>query len=125
MEHTYKFSVSHAKDAEWDSGLREFFQYRDLGIKGATAGRAVAHVIRTVPGKHAQPTLHHHEVEFQMVYILKGWVRFHYEGVGEVTLEAGSCVHQPPGIKHIEIDHSDDVEILEIVLPAEFKTVND
>ena len=60
-----------------------------------------------------------------MVYILKGWVKFHYEGVGDVTLEAGSCVHQPPGIKHIEIDHSDDVEILEIVLPAEFKTVND
>ena len=58
----------------------------------------------------------------QLVYILKGWVRFDYEGVGEVLLEAGACVHQPSGIRHVEIGHSDDVEILEITLPAEFGT---
>jgi quercetin dioxygenase-like cupin family protein len=60
-----------------------------------------------------------------MVYVLKGWVKFRYEGVGEVILSAGSCVHQPPGIRHIEIEHSDDVELLEIVMPAEFRTEND
>jgi quercetin dioxygenase-like cupin family protein len=125
MEHTFKFSVSHAQDAQWDRGLRAFFEYRDLGIKQATADRVVAHVIRAVPGTHAQPQLHHHEVDFQMVYVLKGWVTFRYEGAGEVTLTAGSCVHQPPGIRHIEMEHSDDVEMLEIVMPAEFKTVND
>ncbi len=37
-------------------------------------------------------------------------------------LEACACVHQPPGIRHVEIAHSDDVEILEITLPAEFGT---
>ncbi len=58
----------------------------------------------------------------QLVYILKGWVRFDYEGVGEVLLEAGACVHQPPGMRHVEIAHSDDVAILEITLPAEFGT---
>ena len=57
--------------------------------------------------------------------MLKGWIRFHYEGVGEVTLEAGSCVHQPPGIRHTELGHSDDLELIEIVLPAEFETVKD
>jgi hypothetical protein len=31
-------------------------------------------------------------------------------------------VHQPPGIRHVEIAHSEDVEILEITLPAEFAT---
>ena len=31
-------------------------------------------------------------------------------------------MHQPPGIRHVEIAHSDDVEILEITLPAEFGT---
>jgi quercetin dioxygenase-like cupin family protein len=124
MEHSFKFSVSHAADGAFD-GLREFFEYRDLGMKEATAGRVVAHVIRAVPGKHAEPQRHHHEVDFQMVYILKGWIKFDYEGVGEVTLSAGSCVHQPPGIRHTEIDHSDDIEILEIVMPADFKTAND
>ncbi len=126
MEHSFRFSVCHAETSEFrDDGLRPFFQYRDLGIRDATNGAAVAHVIRAKPGMHAQPTLHHHEVNFQMVYVLKGWVKFHYEGVGEVELKAGSCVHQPPGIKHIEIDHSDDLELIEIVLPADFRTEND
>lgn len=125
MEHAFRFSVSHAKDAHWDRGLRAFFEYRDLGIKEATAGRVVAHVIRAIPGVQAMPQRHHHEVEFQMVYVLKGWIRFDYEGVGEVTLTAGSCVHQPPGVRHTELGHSDDLELVEIVLPAEFETVND
>jgi len=126
MEHTFKFSVSHAATSEFkDDGLRPFFQYRDLGIRDSTNGAFVAHVIRAKAGKHAEPTLHHHVVGFQMVYVLKGWVKFHYDGVGEVELKAGSCVHQAPGIKHIEIDHSDDLEVLEIVMPAEFETVND
>jgi quercetin dioxygenase-like cupin family protein len=62
--------------------------------------------------------------EFQLVYILKGWIEFEfeYEGQGVVRLEAGSCVHQPPGIRHRELGHSDDIEMLEIVLPAGFAT---
>ena len=125
MEHAFRFSVSHANDAQWDRGLRAFFEYRDLGIKEATAGRVVAHVIRAIPGVQAMPQRHHHQVEFQMVYVLKGWIRFDYEGVGAVTLSAGSCVHQPPGIRHTELGHSDDLELVEIVLPADFETVND
>jgi quercetin dioxygenase-like cupin family protein len=61
-------------------------------------------------------------LEVQLVYVLKGWVEFDYEGVGKVRIEAGACVHQPPGLRHVEIAHSDDVEILEITLPADFKT---
>ena len=57
-----------------------------------------------------------------MVYVLKGWVTFEYEGEGPVTLEAGDCVHQPPGIRHRELAHSDDLEMLEIVTPANFGT---
>jgi quercetin dioxygenase-like cupin family protein len=125
MEHAFRFSVSHAKDGQWERGLRSFFEYRDLGIKEATAGKVVAHVIRAIPGVQAMPQRHHHEVEFQMVYVLKGWIRFDYEGVGEVTLTAGTCVHQPPGIRHTELGHSDDLELVEIVMPAEFGTVND
>lgn len=125
MDQKMRFSVSHAQDAQWDRGLRAFFEYRDLSIKDATAGKVVAHVIRAIPGVHAMPQRHHHEVEFQMVYVLKGWVKFNYEGVGEVTLTAGTCVHQPPGIRHTELAHSDDLELIEIVAPAEFATQND
>ena len=126
MEHSIKFSISHADSSEFrDDGLRPFFQYRDLRILDATNGAVVAHVIRAKPGVQLHPERHHHEVEFQMVYVLKGWVKFNYEGVGEVTLKAGSCVHQPPGIRHTELAHSDDLELIEIVMPADFETVTD
>jgi quercetin dioxygenase-like cupin family protein len=126
MDHTMRFSVSHAESSEFrDDGLRAFFQYRDLGVRDATNGKVVAHVIRAKPGVPAQPQRHHHVVEFQMVYVLKGWIEFEYEGVGRVRLTAGSCVHQPPGIRHTELGHSDDLELIEIVLPADFATVAD
>ena len=119
-----KFSVSHLKDSEFKAdGLRAFFEYRDLGVKKATVGGAVAHVIRARPGGEFVARTHWHETEFQLVYVLKGWIKFDYEGVGEVLLEAGSCAYQPPGIRHRELGHSDDVELLEVVIPGEFKTV--
>jgi len=118
-----EFSVSHADDSAFEGdGLRGYFEYRELGIREATGGKVGAHVIRAVPGRHASGEAHTHGLDFQMVYVLKGWVRFWYEGQGEVLLRAGSCVHQPPGIRHREIEHSDDVEMLEITLPASFAT---
>ena len=119
-----KFSVSHLKGSEFKAdGLRAFFEYRDLGVKHATGGKAVAQVIRARPGGEFVGKTHWHETDFQLVYILKGWIKFDYEGVGEVLLEAGSCAYQPPGIRHRELGHSDDIEMLEVVLPGEFKTV--
>jgi quercetin dioxygenase-like cupin family protein len=119
---TKGFTVSHARDAQFVAGLRSFFEYRDLGVKEATAGRVAAHVIRALPGAPFNGVPHRHDVTFQLVYVLKGWIAFEYEGQGVVRLEPGSCVHQPPGIRHREVGHSDDVELLEIVMPAGFST---
>jgi len=118
------FNVAHLRDAKWTPGLRGFFEYRDLGIARATGGRVGAHVIRSTATLGAGDR-HHHELDFQMVYVLRGWVKFDYEGQGEVLLEEGSCVLQPPGVRHTEIDHSPDVEMLEITVPAEFGTRED
>lgn len=118
-----KFAVSHLRDAAFKAdGLRAFFAYRDLGIREATDGQVVAHVIRAVPGAPFEGRPHLHQTRFQFVYVLKGWIEFEYEGQGIVRLEAGSSVHQPPRIRHREVAHSDDVELLEIVMPANFAT---
>jgi hypothetical protein len=117
------FTISHADDGKFvGAGLRPFFEYRDLGIKGATAGAYGAHVIRAVPGLESPGEWHSHSLGFQMVYVTQGWVVFEYEGEGEHTLRAGSCVLQPSGIRHREVRHSDDMELLEIVSPADFAT---
>jgi len=119
---TKGFSISHLSNTKFESGLREFFDYRDLGIEEATDGRVVAHVIRAAKGAEFSGQPHLHRTDFQMVYILKGWIEFEYEGHGKVRLEAGSCVHQPPSIRHREIAHSPDIEMLEIVMPGKFAT---
>jgi len=118
-----RFSASHLKDAVFHSGgLRAFFSYRDLGIKDATGGRVLAHVIRAERAHDGSAGWHRHSLDFQMYYVIRGWIRFRYEGAGEVLAEAGSCVHQPPGIRHVELGHSEDLELLEITLPADFET---
>jgi mannose-6-phosphate isomerase-like protein (cupin superfamily) len=116
-------SVVHLDDSPFAAeGLRAFFEYRDLGIRDATAGRVGAQVIRARTGGQSVPEWHAHDVGFQMIYVTKGWFRFEYEGYGEVTLRSGSCVHQPSGIRHRELGHSDDAELIEITLPADFAT---
>ena len=84
-----------------------------------------AHVIRMVPPFSAEEvsTPHYHDVEFQMVYVLKGWMTTEFEGQGTHTFRAGSCWIQPPKIKHTVLGYSDDCEVLEIIMPADFETV--
>jgi uncharacterized RmlC-like cupin family protein len=115
-------TVTHAAGATYDTGLRSFFGYRDLGVQSATSGGYTAHIIRAVPGQHANAQWHTHELDFQFVLVLKGWVKFRYEDIGEVTLQAGDSVYQPPLVKHVEVAHSDDMELVEITSPAEFVT---
>ena len=66
---------------------------------------------------------HRHEADFHIVIMLKGWARFMYEDK-ETLVAAGDCVHQRPGIVHYLFDYSPDMEYLEIVGPADFKTVD-
>ena len=121
------FSASLAKDAVYKTGLRSFMEYRDLGIDSATHGKFRAHVIRIKPGAEGAHDLHttglhKHECDFQMFYVLNGWIKFIYEGHGEHTFTTGDCVLQPPGIVHNELDCSDDLEVLEIYSPAVHET---
>ena len=118
-----RFNVSHRKGSKFERrGLRSYFEYRDLGIKRATSGKVVAHVIRARPGQAPHGQWNRHDCRVQFVYVLKGWVLFEYEGVGKVMMKAGSCFYQPPRIRHRELRHSKNLEMIEIVSPAAFKT---
>jgi hypothetical protein len=118
------FVASHYSADAFKKGLRRYAQYRDLGIAAATNGLATAHVIKMIPPCDPAEVSkrHYHDVEFQMIYVLKGWIKGEYDGAA-VTMREGSCWLQPPKIKHTVFDYSDDCELLEIILPAEFDTV--
>ncbi len=119
------FVATHLRDARFQTGLRSYAAYRDLLVEAATAGAVQAHVIRLL-GKCDPKVVqipHYHGVQFQFLYMLKGWMIGEYEGQGRIKMSAGSSWIQPPGIRHQVIDYSDGCEMLEIILPAKFDTV--
>jgi len=119
-----RVAISHHRDEDFAAGLRSYARYRDLGIADATNGMVRAHVLRFVePCDPAVVSIrHYHDTEFQMVYVLKGWVKTELEGKGEVLMREGSSWTQPPKIRHVINDYSSDCELLEVILPAEFET---
>jgi quercetin dioxygenase-like cupin family protein len=116
------FTIAKGEGAGWRVGLRPHFEYRDLGIDQATEGKVLAQVIRARQPCDGPGDEHAHVLDFQMVYILRGWMKTRFVGVGERTLEAGDCMYQRPGIAHRVLDYADDLEVLEITIPADFET---
>ena len=115
--------ASHIKDAQWvKEGLRPYFKYRDLGIKEATDGKVLAHVIRANQPCSRPIGYHSHDLNFHMFYLIKWCARIYFEDVGEIRVETGDAWYQPPGIKHEVLDYSDDWEVIEITMPAVFDT---
>ncbi|MDO9062138.1 MAG: cupin, partial [Bradyrhizobium sp.] len=89
-----RIAISHHREEDFKAdGLRTYAQYRDLGIAAASHGLAHAQVIRLIgPCNPAEVSkLHFHDVEFQMVYVLKGWVKTYMEGQGETMMKEGSA----------------------------------
>lgn len=123
MSEPQRYAVSHLDPQDFAAGLRPYARYRDLGIAAATAGTAVAHVIRFVPPCTEEARVWHtHAVDFQMIYVLKGWIVAQMDGRSPEKMSVGSAWLQPPNIKHRVVDYSDDCEVLEVVLPANFET---
>ena len=117
-------TMSFHKAAEWKPGLRSYFEYRDLGIVDATKGKVLVHVLRATEACPGPGGYHTHDLEFQMNYVLRGWTRVELEDVGEVRFEAGDSWYQNPNVKHEVLEFSDDFEVIEICMPADFPTAD-
>ena len=114
--------VTYTRSAVWATGLRPYFKYRDLGVKNATNGDMLVHVIRANKPCEGPMGYHSHTLQFQLTIMLKGTARVYLEDIGEFDVEAGDAWYQPSGIKHELLEYSDDMESIEITLPAEFPT---
>lgn len=110
-------------DAFHREGPRSNVEYRDLGLATATAGRVGAKHIRAIKPFDRETGWHWHDMTGHFVYVLKGWLKFRFDEVeGEVVAEAGTCISQPAGVLHNVVGQSDDLEVIEINLPAEYGT---
>jgi mannose-6-phosphate isomerase-like protein (cupin superfamily) len=118
-----KFVYSRAAQAVFKPGFRPYFEDRDLGVRDATGGQFTAEIHRAcAPCPKDGSGVHHHTVDFQFNYVLKGWFRVWLEGEGEFTFRAGDAWLQPPGIRHDVLSFSEDLEVLEVVSPGVFET---
>ena len=119
------FHVRRLRDeAPWVIG-RAGMHYRDL-IPDRLGGSIIASHIRIPDGGPVPDMVHYHTVGFQLIYCYRGWVDLVYEDQGPpFRLSAGDCVIQPPEIRHRVLVASDNVEVIEIGVPAEHVTTID
>lgn len=105
----------------WNVG-RAGMQYRDL-IPSRQGGRFIASHIRIVDAGPVGDNVHYHDIQLQLIFCHRGWVRLVYEDQGEpFVMRAGDCVLQPPGIRHRVLESSAGLEVIEIGSPAEHMT---
>jgi quercetin dioxygenase-like cupin family protein len=118
-----KLAYAHTKSAPLAPGRRSFFEYRDLGVTQATQGWMRAQMTIAKTGM-TQPTgWHYHVCDGQFVYVVKGFVDLEFEDGQTLHCAEGDSIFIPGGLKHNEIRTSDDLEILEVSVPAEMGTV--
>ncbi len=106
-------------------GPRADVEYRDLGLAMATGGKVGAKHIRAVAPFGEETGWHWHDMTGHFVIVLKGWIGFRFAGVmEEVRVAAGGCLSQPAGVAHNVVGRSDDLELIEINMPAKFGTAD-
>ncbi len=121
---TMKLAHSTAASPVLVEGRRDFFTYRDLGVKAGSGGQMRAQLTKAKRGM-TQPTgWHYHVCENQFVYVLNGWVELEFESGEMLRLGPGDTVFIPGGLKHNELRTSDDFEIIEVSTPGEIGTVS-
>lgn len=121
----HAFVVRRLKDnTPWVIG-RAGMRYRDL-IPGRLGGSIIASHIRIPDAGPVPDMVHYHTVGFQLIFCYHGWVRLVYEDQGlPFVLKAGDCVIQPPGIRHRVLESSENLQVIEIGVPAEHVTTVD
>ena len=97
-------------------------RHRSASLAG---GRIGARHLRAIY-PFGQPTgWHWHDMTAHINIVLRGWIRFRYAGVPQdVTVSAGECLSQPAGVPHNVVGRSDDLELIEINMPADYATVD-
>lgn len=112
------------KDTAWGIG-RAGMHYRDL-LPDRLGGAMIASHIRIPEGGPVADMVHYHTIGFQLIFCYKGWVKVVYEDQGSpFYLKAGDCVIQPPEIRHRVLESSENLEVIEIGVPAEHMTTMD
>ena len=106
---------------QWKPWRLPGFESREMGIDKATDGLANATIIRRT--NHFQPQLCQHEAEFVFTFVLQGQVSFRINEQIIENLTNGDAFVLPQNHSYSLTHCSDDLQLLEVSLPANFSTI--
>ena len=115
-----KFVLHREADAVWGPWRIPGFEARETGIGEATKGIAGVQVARRVPGVAVPAARHDGDILFG--FVREGAMSLEVDGHPRRDLAAGDAFVLPPHVSVGIQDPSDDLEMLEVVLPAKFET---
>jgi len=100
-----------ARGAVWAEGE---VRSRDTGIAEATGGAAAVRVLAPMGATLDRS----HHGDFLFTYVLRGEARLRCGGMEETRLTEDDAFVVPPGPPHVLVAGSEDLEVLEVRLPA-------
>lgn len=115
-----RFCISRADEAVWTPGRLSGFLARETGIGEATGGVAsvrVARPARSLSGEWAT-----HTADILFAFVRSGSMLLRAKGQPDHALAEGDAFVIPPGLKTRLDECSEDFELLEVALPADFET---
>ena len=111
-----------AAKAEWKPWRMEGFEARDIGIASATDGLVGVRVAH--PVGQPQTGFVSHDADLLFMFLLNGSAELNCDQMDSELLTAGDSFIVPSSMKHSLSKCSEDMEVLEVVLPAEFNTIH-
>jgi quercetin dioxygenase-like cupin family protein len=118
-----KLTIAKANQPTLLPGRRATLQNRDLGTVEATGGRMHALVTSATKGMGPPSGWHYHICDFQLIYVLKGWVDFEAEDGTRMRIEPGDSLLVPGRMRHNVPGTADEIEVMTITVPVEKETV--
>ena len=115
-----RFCLSRADEAVGTPSRLSGFLARETGIGAATGGVASVRVVRPTKGLSGEWTTHTADILF--AFVRSGSMLLRVEGQPDHALAEGDAFVIPPGLKTRFDDCSEDFQLLEVALPADFET---
>ncbi len=112
-----RFVLHLADNASWTTTADGFLRRR-FGFTEATDGLAEASVLRPSPDGDVAASERTHDGEFLFLFVLDGGVTLRRAGEVDERLQPGDSFTMPARQPFALIDRSDDLELLEVALPA-------
>ena len=117
-----RFCHHKVAEAVWKPWRISGFEHRDTGINEATKQKASVNVIR-VSDIAIEQGYTNHNTDILFTFVMEGTMQLSAKDYETYSLKQGDAYVIPPHLNYKMMQCSQDLELLEVALPGDFKTV--